>query len=112
MPSILDNEFYVPDINNLGAQSQSNRQGRDEVLTGDEANEVLEILKNDALNLYSNYEKMMYIDIDIRILDHSPNIFEHVKTFGMAEDWMGDMWRKEELQMVNYIPLRCSFFHN
>ena len=60
--SILDNEFYVPDINNLGAQSQSNRQGRDEVLTGDEANEVLEILKNDALNLYSNYEKMMNVD--------------------------------------------------
>ena len=60
--SILDNEFYVPDINNLGAQSQSNRQGRDEVLTGDEANAVLEILKNDALNLYGNYEKMMNVD--------------------------------------------------
>ena len=60
--SILDNEFYVPNINNLGAQSQSNRQGRDEVLTGDEASEVLEILKNDALNLYDNYEKMMNVD--------------------------------------------------
>ncbi|MFL2634930.1 MAG: FAD-dependent thymidylate synthase [Dehalococcoidia bacterium] len=60
--SILDNEFYVPDIKNLGAQSQSNRQGRDEVLTGDEADEVLEILKNDALNLYGNYEKMMNVD--------------------------------------------------
>ena len=60
--SILDNEFYMPNINNLGAQSQSNRQGRDEVLSGDEANEVLEILKNDALNLYGNYEKMMNVD--------------------------------------------------
>ena len=46
----------------------------------------------------SHYEKMMYIDIDIRILDNAPNIFDHVDKFGMAEDWKSDSWRKEALQ--------------
>ncbi|HIF09982.1 MAG TPA: FAD-dependent thymidylate synthase, partial [Sneathiellales bacterium] len=35
--SILDNEFYVPAPDQLAAQSQANRQGRDMVLTGEEA---------------------------------------------------------------------------
>ena len=60
--SILDNEFYIPDKNHLGAQASSNRQGRDAVLSGKEATDVLEILKNDAAQVYQNYEKMMNID--------------------------------------------------
>ena len=48
----------------------------------------------------SKYDKMMYIDVDIRILDHSPNIFDEVKNFGMVEDWKAPLWRKEELQKV------------
>ncbi|MDG1990544.1 MAG: FAD-dependent thymidylate synthase [Dehalococcoidia bacterium] len=60
--SILDKEFYIPNENNLGAQSSNNRQGRDAVLSGQEATDVLEILKNDASQAYENYEKMMNID--------------------------------------------------
>ena len=46
--SILDKEFYLPTQENLAAQSTSNRQGRGDVLEGEQANEVLELLKNDA----------------------------------------------------------------
>ena len=71
--SILDNEFYIPDKNHLGAQASSNRQGRDTVLSGKEATDVLEILKNDAAQVYQNYEKMMNIDKNGNILN-SENI--------------------------------------
>ena len=46
--SILDKEFYLPSTENLAAQSVSNRQGRGDVIEGEQAKEVLELLKNDA----------------------------------------------------------------
>ena len=57
--SILDKEFYLPSSENLAAQSKSNRQGRGEVLEGDQAKEVLDLLKNDAEKTYNDYEMML-----------------------------------------------------
>ena len=57
--SILDKEFYLPSKENLATQSSSNRQGRGEVIEGDQAREVLELLKNDAERTYDNYETML-----------------------------------------------------
>lgn len=60
--SILDREFYIPSHDNLAAQSVVNNQGRGELLTGEEANEVLEILKSDAGRCYQHYIQMLNID--------------------------------------------------
>ena len=60
--SILDKEFYIPSPENLAAQSDLNRQGRDEILSGDEAKRVMEILKKDAEQTYANYQDMMNLD--------------------------------------------------
>jgi thymidylate synthase (FAD) len=57
--SILDNEFYIPSPDNLAAQSTQNRQGRDAVLTGDEAAKVLDILRQDAIRNYEHYSYML-----------------------------------------------------
>jgi thymidylate synthase (FAD) len=57
--SIMDREFYIPAPEQLAAQSKSNRQGRGEVLEGAQAQRVLEILKNDAVNAYAHYEEML-----------------------------------------------------
>ena len=54
--SILDKEFYLPSTQHLAAQSQSNRQGRGNVLEGEKAKQVLDLLKNDAERTYNNYE--------------------------------------------------------
>ena len=52
--SILDKEFYLPAPEHLAAQSQSNRQGRGDVLEGEKAKEVLDLLKGDAEQTYNN----------------------------------------------------------
>ena len=57
--SILDREFYIPRAQDLAAQSTTNNQGRGEVLTGDEAERVLHILKDDAGRAYDHYEEMI-----------------------------------------------------
>ena len=46
--SILDKEFYIPAKDQLSAQSNSNRQGRGDLISGEQADEVLKILKDDA----------------------------------------------------------------
>src|ERR1700729_3456701 len=57
--SILDKEFYIPAPEQLAAQSSNNRQGRGDVLTGDEAAQVLDILKTDAEQTYRDYAWML-----------------------------------------------------
>jgi thymidylate synthase (FAD) len=57
--SILDREFYIPTPDNLAAQSSTNRQGRGTTLQGQEAAEVLDILRSDAERTYSNYTHML-----------------------------------------------------
>src|SRR5882757_2547254 len=50
--SILDNEFYIPKPEQLAAQSKANRQGRDAVITGKEAERVFSLLKKDSARSY------------------------------------------------------------
>ncbi|MGQ9368452.1 FAD-dependent thymidylate synthase [Azospirillum sp. A39] len=67
--SILDREFYVPAPEQLGAQAVSNRQGRGDVLEGDEAARVLSLLRQDAEQCYAHYEEMLNLREDGTTLD-------------------------------------------
>lgn len=60
--SILDREFYIPAPEHVAAQSVVNNQGRGDILTGEEAARVLEILKADSARAYDNYESMISQD--------------------------------------------------
>ncbi len=60
--SILDREFYIPAPEQLAAQSTVNNQGRGEVLQGEEAARVLDLLKSDANRAYDHYEAMLSQD--------------------------------------------------
>ena len=53
--SILDREFYVPEPQHLAAQSHHNRQGRENLLEGEEASFVLRLLREDAELAYEHY---------------------------------------------------------
>ena len=67
--SILDKEFYLPSSENLAAQSSSNRQGRGDVIKGDQAKQVLDLLKKDAEQTYKNYEEMLNERYDGTVID-------------------------------------------
>ncbi|MFO6464453.1 FAD-dependent thymidylate synthase [Jannaschia sp. KMU-145] len=57
--SILDREFYIPAEDDLAAQSQTNNQGRGEALQGEEAQRVLDWLRDDSTRAYDHYEAMI-----------------------------------------------------
>jgi thymidylate synthase (FAD) len=60
--SILDREFYIPADDQLAAQSTLNHQGRGDILQGEEAARVLDILKTDSNRSYDNYQAMISED--------------------------------------------------
>jgi thymidylate synthase (FAD) len=57
--SVLDREFYIPEPAQLAAQSAANRQGRGDVLQGQEAADVLALLRHDAQTCYDHYADML-----------------------------------------------------
>src|SRR6202030_586472 len=69
--SILDREFYLPAPEHLAAQSAVNRQGRGDVLQGEEAAHVLDLLREDATRCYDHYAEMLNDDAGGVALDPS-----------------------------------------
>ena len=67
--SVLDREFYIPDPDALAVQSTSNRQGRGEVLSGEQAVRVLDILREDSARNYANYQEMLNEDDEGNVID-------------------------------------------
>ncbi len=62
--SILDNEFYVPELENIAIQSFSNNQGREnEPLPFEIAKKVQNLLKTVGSNCYKDYENFLEIGL-------------------------------------------------
>src|SRR5690242_6527071 len=60
--SILDNEFYIPAPEHLAAQSAANRQGRGDIIEGEAARRVLDLLRADAERAYEGYAALLNED--------------------------------------------------
>ena len=60
--SILDNEFYIPTVEEMGIQSKVNKQGRVNVFDPKQAEHIRQLLINDAEHSYSDYQYMLNDD--------------------------------------------------
>ena len=69
--SVLDREFYIPAEDQLAAQSNSNRQGRGDLLRGAEAQNVMQLLREDAQTTYDHYVEMLNEDENGNVIDES-----------------------------------------
>ncbi len=108
--SILDKEFYLPSPEHLAAQSQSNRQGRGDVLEGDKAKEVLELLKGDAEQTYNNYQTMLNERYDGSVIDENAvglarELARMNLTLNTYTQWY---WKTDLLNLMNFLRLRAD----
>jgi len=108
--SILDKEFYLPEAEHLAAQSQSNRQGRGDVLQGEQAKKVLNILKNDAEQTYNNYEMMLNERYDGSLINEKEvglarELARMNLTLNTYTQWY---WKTDLLNLMNFLRLRAD----
>ena len=108
--SILDKEFYIPAKEQLSAQSTINRQGRGNLITGEQADEVLQILKDDATRTYGNYEKMLNERFDGSIIDEKKSglareLARMNLTLNSYTQWY---WKTDLLNLLNFLFLRAD----
>ena len=108
--SILDKEFYLPEPNHLAAQSKNNRQGRGDILQGEQAKKVLDLLKSDAERTYDNYENMLNERYDGSVIDESQiglarELARMNLTLGTYTQWY---WKTDLLNLMNFLRLRAD----
>ena len=108
--SILDKEFYLPEPDHLASQSQINRQGRGNVLEGDQAKQVLDLLKNDAEQTYKNYETMLNERYDGSVIEEGKiglarELARMNLTLNTYTQWY---WKTDLLNLMNFLRLRAD----
>ncbi|MCX7361276.1 MAG: FAD-dependent thymidylate synthase [Alphaproteobacteria bacterium] len=108
--SILDNEFYVPRPEHLAAQSKANRQGRESVLAGKEAERVFDILKKDAELVYEHYLEMLNEGEDGAPLDPERSglareLARMNLSLGFYTQWY---WKTNLHNLMHFLSLRAD----
>jgi len=108
--SVLDREFYVPQPDQLAAQSSDNRQGRGAVLEGAEAERVLRLLRDDATQTYDHYLEMLNEDEAGQPLDASRSglareLARMNLTLNTYTQWY---WKTDLHNLLHFLSLRAD----
>jgi len=108
--SVLDREFYIPSLDQLASQSTQNHQGRGDVLDGAEANEVLQILKEDSIRNYDHYVEMLNEDPDGNKIDEDRNglareLARMNLTLNAYTQWY---WKIDLHNLLHFLSLRAD----
>ena len=108
--SVLDKEFYIPAPEQLAAQSSNNRQGRGDVLTGDEAAQVLDLLRDDAEKTYRDYAWMLNEGEDGAAVDPDRSglareLARINLTLNTYTQWY---WKTDLHNLMNFLRLRAD----
>ena len=108
--SIMDKEFYVPERENLAAQSTNNRQGRGDLINGKQADSILKILREDAERNYQHYEEMLNEKYDGSIIDDKKQglareLARMNLTLNSYTQWY---WKTDLLNLLNFLALRAD----
>ena len=108
--SILDKEFYIPSMENVAAQSTINNQGRGEVLSSDEAAEVISILKKDAEQTYANYETLLNENPNGESIDSSkPGVARELARMNLTLNTYTQWYWKIDLNnLLHFLALRAD----
>ena len=108
--SILDREFYLPAPEHLAAQSAANRQGRGSVLQGQEAIEVLDLLRDDAMRTYDHYAWMLNEGVDGETVDPgrqglARELARMNLTLNTYTQWY---WKTDLHNLLHFLSLRAD----
>jgi thymidylate synthase (FAD) len=108
--SILGREFYLPEREMMAAQSKTNKQGRGDVLTDDEADYAIKLLRDDAERCYANYAYMLNEDDEgNKIREGDAGISRELArmniTLNHYTEWV---WKIDLHNLLHFLKLRMD----
>jgi thymidylate synthase (FAD) len=108
--SILDREFYIPRPEQLAAQSDANRQGRADVLSGAEAERVFTLLKEDSERAYDHYQEMLNETSDGKVIDESKSgLARELARMNLPVNFYTQWYWKTDLHnLMHFVRLRAD----
>jgi thymidylate synthase (FAD) len=108
--SILDNEFYIPAPEHLAAQASTNRQGRGDVLEGEAAKRVLDLLREDSERAYAGYAGMLNEDAAGNQADPTwPGLARELARMNLSLNFYTQWYWKTDLHnLMHFLTLRAD----
>ena len=108
--SILDNEFYIPSPEHLAAQSAANRQGRDQIIEGDAARRVLDLLRDDSERAYAGYAELLNEDETGTPREKSwPGLARELARMNLSLNFYTQWYWKTDLHnLLHFLSLRAD----
>jgi flavin-dependent thymidylate synthase len=108
--SILDREFYVPAPEQLAVQATSNRQGRGDVITGERAQQILDLLRTDADKMYSDYEQLLNETSSGEVIaDGEQGLARELARMNLSVNFYTQWYWKTNLHnLLNFLSLRAD----
>ena len=103
-------ERDIPNVDQLAMQSKQNHQGRGELLTGVEAQHVLDLLKEDATRNYDHYVEMLNEDPDGNVIDEeraglARELARMNLTLNTYTQWY---WKIDLHNLLHFLSLRAD----
>lgn len=96
--SILEDDFYYPNEDNTRQQSRTNKQGGDEKVDKNIADNFINSLQNVSINTYKEYEK--YLDLGI-----SREQARMILPINLYTSWY---WKIDLFNLFHFLGLRCD----
>ena len=100
--SILDKEFYIPDKQHLAAQSTNNRQGRGSLINGSQADEILNVLKEDTEEIIKTKKCLTRLMMEILMKKQglARELARMNLTLNSYTQWY---WKTDLLNLLNFL---------
>lgn len=96
--SVLPDEFYIPEINEIRTQSQSNKQKTEEVLEKANAEKFKQVLEKSCEDMYCEYEKAL----DNGVCREQARMLLPVNCYTV---WV---WKIDLHNLLHFLALRCD----
>lgn len=109
--SILGNEFYLPEPQNIAPQSSTNKQCREsDSLPKEVAGKVLNILEEDARNCYKHYTELMNTDEEGNVIDeNTTGIARELARMNLTLNYYTEWYWKINLHnLLHFLRLRAD----
>lgn len=108
--SILGKDYYIPEREQIAAQSTTNMQGRERLLNDQEAAKVIELLREDSEKCYQDYEYMLNEDSEGNAIDESRSkLARELARMNLTLNYYTEWYWKIDLHnLLHFLKLRAD----